>query len=85
MQKDIIPLKRFWKSRVRSLSMNIHKKEGFYRNWIGRVMLLEEYNYLSLFFSWKFRLRNQIQGFQKHFRGDISLYLLSIVAAEAPN
>ena len=69
MQKDIIPLKRFWKSRVRSLSMNIQKKEGFYRNWIGRVMLLEEYNYLSLFFFLEVQTEKSDSGFPKTFHG----------------
>ena len=45
------------------------EKGKVHRNWIGHVMLLKGYVLQSLF-SWKFRLREQIQHFQKLFWGE---------------
>ena len=43
------------------------EKNNVYPAWLGRVLSLEGYLLLSLtiFFLWKFRLREQIQSFQK--------------------
>ena len=59
------------------------EQDGGLPKCTGHVKLLEGSTLFRLSFSWKFRLREQIQGFQKKFRGNIFLYLLNIFATAA--
>ena len=73
MQGDI-SLKKFWKPRVCSPSSNFQKKRRGDQNWIGRMIVMERHRLFSLSLSLEVHAGEQIQGFQKLFREDISLY-----------